>query len=308
MSILTAIVLIALALYVVAMILGTVAANFELLLFVCTVVTFVYWVAELGFFRRQRRAAFDSAVAKSVDRGTAERTLLTPPWWVEYTASFFPVVLFVFALRSFAFEPFRIPSDSMVPTLEDGDLILVKKYAYGVRLPLVYSKIVETGTPQRGDVVVFRFPPNPQQDYIKRVVGLPGDRIEYTADKRLLINGTEVEKRQIERYFYEKRVQQLPQYIEKLGGQEHRLSISDRFNMALDRDFAHTDPGACVYAPDRQSLACTVPAGKYFVMGDNRDNSQDSRIWGFVPAENIKGRAFFIWMNFGNIGRVGGFN
>lgn len=308
MSILTAIVLIALALYVVAMILGAVAANFELLLFVCTVVTFGYWVAELAWFRRQRRAALETAVAGGVDRNTAERTLLTPPWWVEYTASFFPVVLFVFALRSFAFEPFRIPSDSMVPTLEDGDLILVKKFAYGIRLPLIYTRVVDTGAPERGDVVVFRFPPNPQQDYIKRVVGLPGDRIEYTADKRLLINGTEVEKRPIGSYYYEKRGQLLPQFMEKLGGQDHRLSISDRFSMALDRDFAHTDPNACVYASDRQSLTCTVPAGKYFAMGDNRDNSQDSRIWGFVPAENIKGRAFFIWMNFGSIGRVGGFN
>jgi signal peptidase I len=308
MNILTALVLIALALYVVAMILGTVAANFELLLFVCTAVTLGYWIAELAYFRRQRRTKFDTAVAAGVDRGTAERTLLTPPWWIEYTASFFPVVLFVFALRSFAFEPFRIPSDSMVPTLEDGDLILVKKYAYGIRLPLVYTRIVDTGTPQPGDVVVFRFPPNPQQDYIKRVVGLPGDRIEYTADKKLLINGTEVQRRPIERYYYEKRVKQLPQFMEKLGGHEHRLSISDRDNMPLDRDFAHTNPNACVYASDRQSLTCTVPPGKYFVMGDNRDNSQDSRIWGFVPAENIKGRAFFIWMNFGNIGRVGGFN
>ena len=308
MSILTAVVLIALALYVVAMIFGTVAANFELLLFLCTVVTLLYWVAELAWFRKQRRSAFDQAVASGVDRGTAERSLLTPPWWVEYTASFFPVVLFVFALRSFAFEPFRIPSDSMVPTLEDGDLILVKKFAYGVRLPLVYTKLIETGTPARGDVVVFRFPPNPQQDYIKRVVGLPGDRIEYTADKRLLINGTEVEKRPIERYYYEKKGQFLPQLMEKLGDVEHRLSVSDRFAMSLDRDLAHTDPRACAYAQDRQSLACTVPPGKYFVMGDNRDNSQDSRIWGFVPAENIKGRAFFIWMNFGSIGRVGGFN
>jgi signal peptidase I len=308
MSILTAIVLIALALYVVAMIVGSVAANFELLLFICTIVTLVYWVAELTIFRRGRQAAFEKAVAGGLDRGTAERTLLTPPWWIEYTASFFPVVLFVFALRSFAFEPFRIPSDSMVPTLEDGDLILVKKYAYGIRLPLVYTKVLNTGQPERGDVIVFRYPPNPAQDYIKRVVGLPGDKIQYTPDKQLLINGTLVERRPVERYFYEKKNQFLPQFVEKIGDREHRLSVSDRFSMGLERDFAHTDPGACVYGTDRQSLTCTVPPGRYFVMGDNRDNSQDSRIWGFVPAENIKGRAFFIWMNFGNIGRVGSFN
>lgn len=308
MSTLTAAVLAALALYVVAMVLGYVAQNFELLLFVCTVITFVYWVAEMLVFRRQRAAAFGNAVARGMDRNTAERMLLAPPWWIEYTAGFFAIVLFVFALRSFAFEPFRIPSDSMVPTLEDGDLILVKKYAYGIRLPLVYTKVLDAGQPQRGDVVVFRYPANPAQDYIKRVVGLPGDKIEYDPNKQLRINGAIVERQPIDRYFYEKRNQFLPQFVEKIGDMEHLLSISDRFSMGLERDFAHTDPGACVYGADRQSLACTVPPGKYFVMGDNRDNSQDSRIWGFVPTENIKGRAFFIWMNFGNIGRIGSFN
>ncbi len=308
MVLVTAGVLIALVLYVVAMVSGQVATNFELLLFLCTVVSFVYWVAEWVYFRAKRAADCDQMVARGVDRATAERGVLVRPWWLEYTAGFFPVVVFVFVLRSFVLEPFRIPSDSMVPTLEDGDLILVKKYAYGLRLPLVYTKLLDTGTPRRGDVIVFRYPPNPQHDYIKRVVGLPGDRIEYTAEKRLLINGVEVEKKAVDRYFYEKRGMFVPQSMEKLGDTEHRLSISNHMTMLLERDFAHTDPQACTYAQDRQSLKCAVPAGKYFVLGDNRDNSQDSRIWGFVPAENIKGHAFFIWMNFGNIGRVGTFD
>lgn len=307
MGVLTTGVLIALALYIGAMVSGQVATNFELLLFVCTVVTFAYWLAEWAYFKRQRNRAYEKAVASGVEANTAERSVRLRPWWLEYTAGFFPVVLFVFVLRAFVFEPFRIPSDSMVPTLEDGDLILVKKYAYGLRLPLVYTKVLGSATPQRGDVVVFRYPPNPQQDYIKRVVGLPGDRVEYTADKRLLVNDVEVQRRSIERYYYEKRGQFLPQYMEKLGQEEHRLSVAAQMSMLLEPDFAHTDPQACSYAVDHRSLKCTVPEGKYFVMGDNRDNSQDSRIWGFVPAENIKGHAFFIWMNFGNIGRVGSF-
>lgn len=297
-----------LALYVAAMVSGQVATNFELFLFLCLVMTFSYWVADQFYFKPRRRQAFEQGTALDLDREAAARSLLARPWWLEYTAGFFPVVLFVFVLRAFVFEPFRIPSDSMVPTLEDGDLILVKKYAYGLRLPLVYSKVVDGGQPQRGDVVVFRYPPNPQQDYIKRVVGLPGDRIEYTADKRLLINGQEVPRRPVERYFYEKRGLFMPQAMEKLGDSEHRLSVAPRVSMPIERDGVHTDPQACVYAPDRASLQCTVPPGKYFVMGDNRDNSQDSRIWGFVPSENIKGRAFFIWMNFGNISRIGAFN
>jgi len=308
MSLLTAFVLIALVLYVGAMMVGAVIVNFELLLFVCTVVTLTYWISDRAYFKPRRVRAYEAAIAGGVDQAIAARTLLTAPWWIEYTAGFFPVVIFVFTLRSFVFEPFRIPSDSMVPTLEDGDLILVKKYSYGLRLPLLYTKLLDVGTPQRGDVVVFRYPPNPQQDYIKRVVGLPADRIEYTSDKRLIINDVEVERRSMERYFYERRGQFLPQYMEKLSDKEHRISIATDFKMALVPDFTHTDPDACIYGADRISVVCTVPEGKYFVMGDNRDNSEDSRIWGFVPSENIKGHAFFIWMNFGNIARVGAFN
>jgi len=305
MSVLTAAVLAALAAYVGGMMFGSITANFELLLFICTVVSGVYFAAEKLHFLPSRQRAFAAAVARGEDRAQAQAKTLSAPWWIEYTASFFPVIVLVFALRSFAFEPFRIPSDSMVPTLEDGDLILVKKYVYGVRLPLVYSKLVDVGQPQRGDVIVFRYPLNPTQDYIKRVVGLPGDKVEYGPAHRLLINGIEITSHPIERYYYARRAEYLSQAMERLGDVEHRIAVNDGQPMALRQDFAHTDPSACRYSADASSLQCTVPPGHYFAMGDNRDNSQDSRIWGFVPAENIKGRAFLIWMNFGSLSRIG---
>lgn len=308
MGVLTAGILLLLAGYVGAMMTGSVATDFEWLLFLCTVVTGVYWLADRFYFSRQRAVAWRRAQAAGAHQAGASRQLLAQPWWLEYTAGFFPVVLFVFLLRSFVVEPFRIPSDSMVPTLEDGDLILVKKYAYGLRLPMLDTKIWSVGSPQRGDVVVFRYPLNVQQDYIKRVVGLPGDYIEYTGDKRLIINGIEVRREPIERYFYERRGVFMPQQLEWLGETKHRVSIANHVAMRLQPDFAHTDPQACRYGLGNESVVCTVPPGKYFVMGDNRDNSQDSRIWGFVPQSNIKGHAFFIWMNFGNIGRIGSFD
>jgi signal peptidase I len=212
---------------------------------------------------------------------------------MEYTASFFPVILLVFVLRSFLFEPFRIPSGSMIPTLEVGDLILVNKYTYGIRLPVINRKLVALNDPLRGDVMVFRFPHNPAQDYIKRVVGLPGDRISYVG-KRLTLNGEPVPLRPIERYLDEGRVQHYAQYQEKLGAVEHRIIVADGPQIPIIRGFAHTHPDACRYSIE--GIACTVPAGHYFVMGDNRDNSEDSRYWGFVPDENIVGRAFFIWL------------
>jgi signal peptidase I len=215
------------------------------------------------------------------------------------------VILIVFVLRSFLFEPFRIPSGSMIPTLQIGDLILVNKYQYGIRLPVIHRKIVELGSPQRGDVMVFRFPHNPSQDYIKRVVGLPGDRVEY-ADRRLAINGQAVPTQPLPRYFEQERVQYYAQYSEELGQVEHRVILSEGPGVPAMRAFAHTHPQACQYSAS--AVNCTVPPGHYFVMGDNRDNSEDSRFWGFVPDENIVGRAFFIWMNFGNIGRIGGFD
>jgi signal peptidase I len=195
----------------------------------------------------------------------------------------------------------------MVPTLLIGDLILVNKYQYGIRLPVVNRKVVELGSPQRGDVMVFRFPHNPSQDYIKRVVGLPGDRVEYV-NRQVLINGQVVQTRPTERYAYTEgeRFQYFLQFEERLDDHIHRIIQSEGPGVPAMRGYAHTHPQACDYSA--AGVRCTVPPGNYFVMGDNRDNSEDSRFWGFVPDENIVGRAFFIWMNFGNITRIGSFN
>jgi len=295
--------------------------NFALILFVLLVVSFVMWLLDVLWLRKGRLAAAKAAVAAfdarnagkvgvnaqamAAERAALAGRLTQRPWYLEYTASFFPVILVVFVLRSFLFEPFRIPSGSMIPTLQIGDLILVNKYQYGIRLPVIHSKVVEVGSPQRGDVMVFRFPHNPSQDYIKRVVGLPGDRVEY-AERRVVINGRPVEVQPLPRYFEEERVQYYAQYAEKLGAVEHRIILSEGPGVPPMRAFVHTHPQACQYTSS--GVACTVPDGHYFVMGDNRDNSEDSRFWGFVPDRNIVGRAFFIWMNFGNIGRIGGFH
>jgi signal peptidase I len=295
--------------------------NFALILFVLTVFTGVLWVLDKLVFAKQRReragrlvADFDQRNAAALarkepiveqERRSLEDGALRQPAWLEYTASFFPVILLVFVLRSFLFEPFRIPSGSMIPTLEIGDLILVNKYEYGIRLPVINKKVVELGQPKRGDVIVFRYPLNPSQDYIKRVVGLPGDRIEYL-NKRLTINGQPVPLKRLEPYYDADRMQYYGQFSESLGAVDHRIIVSDQVPPGLGGGFPNTHPGACQYSGS--GVVCQVPPGHYFMMGDNRDNSEDSRFWGFVPDENIVGRAFFIWMNFGNIGRIGSFN
>jgi len=294
--------------------------NVALILFGLGVFTGVLYAADKLVFRPQRRAKaarlladFDSRNKAALDRAepivqqerrSLEDGALRQPAWLEYTASFFPVIFAVFLLRSFLFEPFRIPSGSMLPTLEVGDLILVNKFEYGIRLPVVNRKIVELGQPQRGDVMVFRYPLNPAQDYIKRVIGLPGDRVEYV-NKRLTINGQPVPTEKLEPYYDAERMRTYPQFVEKLG-QEHRSIVNDAVPPGMGRqEPGNTHPGACQYSGS--GVVCQVPAGHYFMMGDNRDNSEDSRVWGFVPDENIVGRAFFIWMNFGNMGRIGGF-
>jgi len=295
--------------------------NFALILFVLTVFTGVLWVADKLVFRKQRVARatrlladFDARNRAALDRHepiaeqerkSLEDGTVRQPIWLEYTASFFPVILAVFLLRSFLFEPFRIPSGSMVPTLEIGDLILVNKYEYGIRLPVINKKVVELGRPQRGDVMVFRYPLNRAQDYIKRVVGLPGDRVEYV-NKQLTINGQPVPMQKIEPYYDPERMRTYPRFAETLDATQHGVIVDELVPPGMGREQAgNTHPGACQYSGS--GVVCQVPEGHYFMMGDNRDNSEDSRFWGFVPDENIVGRAFFIWMNFGNMGRMGGF-
>ena len=260
--------------------------SFALFLFVLLVLTGIAWGLERVVFSKRRPAG-------------AKR-----PWWVEYSADFFPVILVVFLLRSFLVEPFKIPSTSMVPTLLVGDFILVNKFTYGIRLPVINRKVIELNTPERGDVMVFRFPEDPSLDYIKRVVGVPGDRIDY-ADKRLTVNGVEVPLKRLEDYLSRERMQYSRRYAETFGAREHEILVDEDAPafMPAGRAFPHAEN--CTY--NSRGLSCTVPPGHYFMMGDNRDNSSDSRVWGFVPDENIVGKAFFIWLNLGELGRFGSF-
>ena len=265
-----------------------------------------------------RRAEFDKlGIAKNdVDVTQAKERLIMQPWWLDWTAGLFPVIALVFVLRSFLFEPFKIPSGSMIPTLWVGDLILVNKFHYGVRLPVINLKITDGNPVERGDVMVFRYPPKPNLDYIKRVIGLPGDEIAYL-NKQLTINGQPAPKTPLPDFFEEDSLRYIKQFEERipLGDKPDASVTSMRLHRLLnDADRPAFVPGAdefvfkdnCRYTVE--GVTCKVPAGHYFMMGDNRDNSLDSRYWGFVPEKNIVGKAFFVWMNFGNLKRIGAFD
>ncbi len=321
MQIITSLVLAAFAGYVGAWYFGAIEGNFALLLFLATTVTGAYWLAERFVFlprrRRaaqaleeaaaQRRAELDRMGIKKVDGDVEEAKgrLLMQPWWLDWTAGLFPVIAVVFLLRSFLFEPFKIPSGSMIPTLLVGDLILVNKFAYGLRLPVLGTKITQGTPPQRGDVMVFRYPPQPSMDYIKRVVGVPGDEVAYL-NKRLTVNGKPVETSAAPDFFDEDAMRYFKQFDEQLGEHRHRIITNADVPAFVQgaSNFAHRDQ--CRYSVE--GVVCKVPEGQYFMMGDNRDNSLDSRYWGFVPEANIVGKAFFVWMNFSNPKRIGSFN
>lgn len=286
--------------------------NFALILFILVVITGLAWIADKLHFAKQRRKRANTAIAqlKSAQTNTStshdevRAAILRQPWWLEYSAGLFPVILIVFLLRSFVVEPFKIPSGSMIPTLLVGDFILVNKFTYGIRLPVIDKKIIDINNPQRGDVMVFRYPKDTSLDYIKRVVGLPGDTVTYQ-NKRLTINGQPLAYQSLPDYLDEDRLIYSQQFFEQLGTVEHRiLNDADR-DMLVMRAESFPLQNYCQYTVN--SISCTVPPGHYFVMGDNRDNSADSRIWGFVPEKNIVGRAFFIWMNLRDLGRIGPF-
>ncbi|CDY73730.1 Signal peptidase I [Caballeronia glathei] len=296
--------------------------NFALILLILVLVTGVAWVLDKLVFMPGRRRAADAAVAEfdrqqtrvgerfadenaPQTRARLRDEKLRQPWWLEYTASFFPVILAVFVVRSFVVEPFKIPSGSMVPTLLVGDFILVNKYEYGLRLPIVNTKVTDGKPLSRGDVVVFRYPKDESVDYIKRVIGLPGDTVAYE-DKKLTINGKPVPETPLPDYFDDERIGYAKQFVEDLDGRKNAILNNPQvppFVVGAD-DFPYRDN--CNY--NAQGVTCKVPPGHYFMMGDNRDNSADSRYWGFVPDQNIVGRAFFIWMNFSNLKRIGSFH
>jgi len=269
--------------------------DFPAIMVTATFVTGIIWALDAWLWAPKRRASAEGLgqsvpISNGASLDEAREKLLKEPVLVEYARSLFPVILIVLLLRSFVVEPFRIPSGSMMPTLLVGDFILVNKFAYGIRLPVLDTKIIEVSKPERGDVVVFRYPENPSIDYIKRVVGLPGDRIGYY-NKQLFINDKPVPQTGWETYVGEgagSAMTGAKLRVEKLGQVTHKILI-DTSRGTVEGKFI-------------------VPEGHYFMMGDNRDNSNDSRYWGYVPEENLVGKAFMIWMSWDggiNFGRIG---
>ena len=257
--------------------------DFPTILTLACLVTGVIWVIDAWIVAPKRQDLAQSPEADDVVRAKAMRE----PVLVEYARAFFPVILVVLLLRSFLVEPFRIPSGSMMPTLLVGDFIMVNKFSYGIRLPVINKKVIDIGSPERGDVVVFRYPLDPTTDYIKRIVGLPGDQISYHR-KTLFVNGEPQKLEDLgiyDAYGSGIRMAGVRMAKEQLGEAAHDVLIDLR-----RPDF---NPGCNVLTQGD----FTVPEGHYFAMGDNRDNSNDSRCWGTVPDENLVGKAFMIWFN-----------
>ena len=267
--------------------------NFALIFLILLIVTWTIKLLDKWFLKPRRIAQYGEQEADT------HRSKI-----VEYAISFFPIILVVFVVRSFIVEPFRIPSGSMLPTLESGDMILVNKFSYGIRLPVIDQKVIPLGDPERGDVVVYRYPVDPSIDYIKRVVGVPGDTIRYE-NKRLIVNGELVPMKDVGPFVKPSQQAGNPmRYTETINDVEHDLLLLPHQSIFRPMiNFQHLDN--CSYA--ETTVECKVPEGHYFMVGDNRDSSQDSRYWGFVPDKYIVGKAFFIWMNFGEFSRIGSF-
>jgi len=279
-------------------------ADFSLVLVVITALSGIVWALDAWLLRPRRDAA-----ARAAGRDPAS---LADPGTVDYARSFFPVAFVLLVLRSFLFEPYRIPSDSMMPTLLDGDFIIVNKFAYGLRLPVTHHKFFAVGEPARGDVVVFRYPPDPTINYIKRVVGLPGDRVQVRADQ-LIINGEPVPFRELARYgdgcYLNMRLAE-----EQLGEHRHQvlhcltqdgIAVSPLPGCNRDIGQGYVCNEVVGSGADSGDAVMQVPQGSYLMIGDNRDNSQDGRWWGFVDEKLLVGKATRIWFNW-DLQRSGG--
>ncbi|MBD1555342.1 signal peptidase I [Vibrio sp. S9_S30] len=273
------------------------ANTFSLILVIVTLVTGIVWALEKLVFAKKRQeklGAIEDQTNEGLD-SSLQAKVAAQPWWVENSVSIFPVIAFVLVLRSFIYEPFQIPSGSMMPTLLVGDFILVEKYTYGLKDPVWRTQLVEMGKPERGDIVVFKFPPNPGIDYIKRVVGLPGDVVRYSEKKELCVQRQgessceAIELSNVmESVFQDERIGvPMIQMDEKLGEETHQILVHPL-----------TNDNVKAYQPRPGVREWVVPQGQYFVMGDNRDNSADSRFWGFVPEGNLVGKAVGIWISF----------
>jgi signal peptidase I len=291
-------------------------SDFALALVLITAAFFLVWLGDKLLFARRR-----------AERAAAAGVKPAKPVLVDYAGSFFPVILAVLVFRTFVIEPFRIPSGSMMPTLLVGDFVLVNKFAYGLRLPVTNTKIISTGEPHRGDIVVFRYPLDPKQDYIKRIVGLPGDTIkvvgqrecisgttteiadcgnEVVLNPRVFVNGKEVSQTLTGPYRgsdkvsvrMEERMSPIGLFTEDLGGVKHQIMVLSNPGIA--------PTGECARGTLLQDgCQWVIPKGYYFAMGDNRNDSEDSRFWGFVPEQNLAGRAFFIWFSLADWHRIG---
>lgn len=274
--------------------------DFAAVLVVLTLLAGAVWLLDVLVLAPRRVRTVTASGARAAPPATGRL-----PWYVDISKSFFPVILAVLVLRSFLVEPFRIPSESMVPTLLKGDFILVNKFAYGLRLPVLNTKLFGEGKPARGDVAVFRYPPEPAVAYIKRVIGLPGDQLEYRGGQ-IFING---QPAPLVPQADDPAESGYRQFTEQLGEAAHRMQLLAQGRWGVSGywsglQFRREADGAV-------SWRVQVPAGHYFVMGDNRDNSADSRFWGVLPEGNLIGKAFLIWMNLdcitfnGHCGRIG---
>jgi signal peptidase I len=250
--------------------------DFSFYLFVGVVITGLIWALDNWVLAPRRNKTYQYQAADNTAVGVEIKAGAKEPAIVEYAKSFFPVLLIVFLLRGFVVEPFRIPSGSMLPSLYIGDFILVNKFAYGIRVPVLNEKVFDLDEPKRGDVVVFRYPRDPSLDYIKRVIGLPGDHIAYY-NKVLYVNGKPIQRRFVGPYEGPGQ-SRANEYKEALFNVEHEMLLQPGRPSSLEGEYI-------------------VPEGTYFVMGDNRDNSNDSRVWGTVPEQNLVGKAFMIWMH-----------